>query len=99
MRRLLVLVALVSSSAAAQEQRNYTVTLTPAQVFYIGKLLDEEKRKDSGELYNSIQIQIRQQDQAAQTSAVESLRKQGRDAAEKEARDKAETESKKESQP
>jgi hypothetical protein len=79
--RVICLTALVggivlwAADVPAQE-RTYTWTLTQSEMNYIGALLDEQKVKDAGRLIQKIQQQISQQDQAAQATAMENLRRQ-----------------------
>jgi hypothetical protein len=69
MRRVLVVaLALVAGPALAQE-RSFTITLTDAQVNYIGKVLGKQPFEDVAPVINVMQQQINAQMAAAQQAA------------------------------
>ena len=84
MRALVIGLALLWTVAAGAQDRNYTVTLTAAQVNYLYSLLKKQPWEDVAVLLSMIQTQAGQQDQAAQNAAMESLRKQIEEAKAKE---------------
>lgn len=94
MRRLLLVLAtsILLAPPVLAQQPTYTLKLTQQELLYLGDLLDKEPLKAAVGVYNSIQNQVTQQQNAMVSSQRDAFEKSVRDKVEAEAKAKADAE-------